>query len=157
MKSMRVYSSGLLVCAVLLSFVVVGSAMGKEMHHMHKGKAAMEMHHLHILMTHGMSMIAEGSNMAMLAQMKMAPGVDQDMLQHGQLMMKEGKELITNALNGLYSAWAKANGQKRIQNYAFKCMSSVNGQALIPIFRGRQSTHFVATTKDLLSTGVNVP
>ena len=36
-------------------------------------------------------------------------------------------------------------------------MSSVNGQALIPIFRGRQSTHFVATTKDLLSTGVNVP
>jgi type I site-specific restriction endonuclease len=36
-------------------------------------------------------------------------------------------------------------------------MSSVNGQALIPIFRGRQSTHFVATTKELLSTGVNVP
>ena len=66
-------------------------------------------------------------------------------------------DLITNALNGLYSAWAKANGQKRIQNYAFKCMSSVNGQALIPDFRGRAKSHIIATTKDLLTTGVNVP
>ena len=46
-------------------------------------------------------------------------------------------DLITNELNGLYSAWARTNAQKRIQNYAFKCMSSVNGQALIPDFRGR--------------------
>ncbi len=66
-------------------------------------------------------------------------------------------DLIANALNGLYSAWAKANGQKRIQNYAFKCMSSVNGQALIPDFRGRAKSHIIATTKDLLTTGVNVP
>ncbi len=66
-------------------------------------------------------------------------------------------DLITNALNGLYSAWAKANGQKRIQNYAFKCMSSVNGQALIPDFRGRARSHIIATNKDLLTTGVNVP
>ena len=36
-------------------------------------------------------------------------------------------------------------------------MSSVNGQALIPDFRGRQRSHIVATTKDLLTTGVNVP
>lgn len=66
-------------------------------------------------------------------------------------------DLITNELNRLYIAWAKANGQKRIQNYAFKCMSSVNGQALIPDFRGRAKSHIVATTKDLLTTGVNVP
>ncbi len=66
-------------------------------------------------------------------------------------------DLIANALNGLYSAWAKTNGQKRIQNYAFKCMSSVNGQALIPDFRGRAKSHIIATTKDLLTTGVNVP
>ena len=36
-------------------------------------------------------------------------------------------------------------------------MSSVNGQALIPDFRGRQRSHIIATTKDLLTTGVNVP
>ena len=66
-------------------------------------------------------------------------------------------DLIANELNNLYARWCAANGRKRAATYAFKCMSSVNGQALIPIFRGRQSTHFVATTKDLLSTGVNVP
>ena len=66
-------------------------------------------------------------------------------------------DLVTNQLNGLYSAWAKANGQKRIQHYAFKCMSSVNGQAIIPDFRGRANSHIIATTKDLLTTGVNVP
>jgi type I restriction enzyme R subunit len=66
-------------------------------------------------------------------------------------------DLVTNELNNIYARWCAANGKKRAATYAFKCMSSVNGQALIPIFRGRQSTHFVATTKELLSTGVNVP
>src|SRR4029077_13052880 len=34
---------------------------------------------------------------------------------------------------------------------------SSNGQALIPDFRGRERSHIIATTKDLLTTGVNVP
>ena len=66
-------------------------------------------------------------------------------------------DLVANALNNLYSKWCRERGQKRVQTYAFKCMSSVNGQALIPDFRGRQRSHIVATTKDLLTTGVNVP
>jgi hypothetical protein len=36
-------------------------------------------------------------------------------------------------------------------------MASSNGQELIPDFRERQRSHFVATTKELLTTGVNVP
>lgn len=66
-------------------------------------------------------------------------------------------DLVTNELNGLYSQWAKAQGQKRVRSYAFKCMASVNGQALIPDFRGSKKSHIIATTKDLLTTGVNVP
>ena len=66
-------------------------------------------------------------------------------------------DLVTNALNNLYVKWCREKGQKRIQTYAFKCMSSVNGQAEIPDFRGRQRSHIIATTKDLLTTGVNVP
>lgn len=66
-------------------------------------------------------------------------------------------DLVANALNNLYAKWCRANKQKRVVTYAFKCMSSVNGQALIPDFRGRQRSHIIATTKDLLSTGVNVP
>jgi hypothetical protein len=86
---------------VVSSFLGLSShGFAEEMEHMHGGKADMEMHHLHILMNHGISMVVEGSNMAMLAEMKMAPGVDQKTLQHGQHMIKEGKELITHALNG---------------------------------------------------------
>lgn len=66
-------------------------------------------------------------------------------------------DLVTNELNRIYSQWASAGGQKRIQTYAFKCMASSNGQSLIPDLRGRQRSHIIATTKDLLTTGVNVP
>jgi hypothetical protein len=90
-------------CLVLMMFLFVGLSshvFAEEMKHMHGGKASMEMHHLHMLMDHGISMVVEGSNMAMLAEMKMAPGVDQKTLQHGQHMIKEGKDLITRCLNG---------------------------------------------------------
>lgn len=66
-------------------------------------------------------------------------------------------DLVANELNRHYSAWCKAQGQKRRRQYAFKCMSSVDGQSLIPDFRGSSSSYFIATTKDLLSTGVDVP
>lgn len=66
-------------------------------------------------------------------------------------------DLVTNELNALYARWCKDHGHKRIQTYAFKCMASVGGQSLIPAFRGRQRSHIIATTKDLLTTGVNVP
>ena len=66
-------------------------------------------------------------------------------------------DLVTNRVNNLYTSWCREHGQKRVQTFAFKCMSSSNGQGLIPDFRGRQRSHIVATTKDLLTTGVNVP
>jgi len=66
-------------------------------------------------------------------------------------------DLVTNQMNNLYASWCREHGQKRVQIYAFKCMSSVNGQGEIPDFRGRQRSHIIATTKDLLTTGVNVP
>jgi hypothetical protein len=86
----------------LMVFLLVGlssHAFAGEMKHK-KGSASMEMHHFHMLMNHGISMVAEGSNMAMLAEMKMAPGVDQMTLEHGHHMIKEGKDLITRALSG---------------------------------------------------------
>jgi len=66
-------------------------------------------------------------------------------------------DLVANELNTLYAKWCRDHEQKRVQTYAFKCMSSVDGQAEIPDFRGRQRSHIIATTKDLLTTGVNVP
>jgi hypothetical protein len=99
MRGIRNSLNKTLLLGVILSFAMFGSAVAGEMKH--KGHdASMHMHHFHMLMNQGMSMVVEGSNMAMLAQMKMAPEVDAKMLQHGQYMMKEGKELIIHALNG---------------------------------------------------------
>lgn len=66
-------------------------------------------------------------------------------------------DLVTIELNNLYAKWCQQHGQRRRSNFAFKCMSSSNGQALIPDFRSRMRARFIATTKDLLTTGVNVP
>ena len=66
-------------------------------------------------------------------------------------------DLVANELNNLYAAWCKERGQRRLPHYAFKCMASVQGQSLIPDFRGQQRSRFIATTMELLTTGVNVP
>lgn len=64
---------------------------------------------------------------------------------------------VANAMNNLYAAWCSARGQRRLPNYAFKCMSSSDGQSRIGDFRERQRGDFIATTMELLTTGVNVP
>lgn len=66
-------------------------------------------------------------------------------------------DLVANQLNNLYAAWCKAKGERRLPSYAFKCMSSNDGQKLIADLRDSQKRNFIATTMDLLTTGVNVP
>ena len=125
MKSMMKGLNKIIVLAVVLSFAMFGYANAEEMKH--KGHdASMHMHHFHMLMDHGMSMVAEGSNMAMLAQMKMAPGVDEKMLHHGHHMIKEGKELIVNALNGPeMTAMMKKHGKDPMMDYTHQLGESM--------------------------------
>jgi type I restriction enzyme R subunit len=66
-------------------------------------------------------------------------------------------DLVVNQMNNLYAAWCKANGQRRLPSYAFKCMASNDGSKLIADLRDSQKRNFVAATMDLLTTGVNVP
>ena len=66
-------------------------------------------------------------------------------------------DLVTNQLNNLYAGWCKLKGQRRLPTFSFKCMASNDGQSLIADFRDRQRAYFIATTMDLLTTGVNVP
>jgi hypothetical protein len=70
------------------------------MHDMHGADATMKMHYMHILMDHGLEMVAEGSNLAMLAEMKTTASLNPMTMEHGRHMMKEGKEVIEHALIG---------------------------------------------------------
>jgi hypothetical protein len=87
----------------LVGFLLIGLSSlvyAEEMKHKHGSSASMEMHHMHMLMTHGLAMVVEGSSMVMLAEMKMAPSVDPMTLEHGRNMIKSGKEVIEHALSG---------------------------------------------------------
>ena len=64
---------------------------------------------------------------------------------------------VAIALNNLYADWCAKNGQQRREPYAFKCTASVGGTQYLADLRGASRRHFVATTVDLLTTGVDVP
>lgn len=64
---------------------------------------------------------------------------------------------VAVCLNNLYAEWCKENGKQRLEYYAFKCTSKSSGNDQLPDLRASSRSHFIATTVDLLSTGVDVP
>jgi len=66
-------------------------------------------------------------------------------------------DAVAIEMNNLYAKWCSAQGKARLEPYAFKCTSSVQGADFVPDLRGASRSHFVATTVDLLTTGVDVP
>ncbi|MEK6718798.1 MAG: DEAD/DEAH box helicase family protein [candidate division NC10 bacterium] len=64
---------------------------------------------------------------------------------------------VAAAMNNLYADWCARQGLARAEPYAFKCTASVGGAEYIADLRGASRHHFVATTVDLLTTGVDVP
>jgi len=74
--------------------------------------------------------------------------------------------LIFNAVLFVYGflvlaiqPWAPLNPlrKRRLEPYAFKCTASVSGSEYLADLRGAPRSHFIATTVDLLTTGVDVP
>ncbi len=64
---------------------------------------------------------------------------------------------VAATLNNLYASWCTQNGNERLEFYAFKCTAASNGNDQLPDLRGGARHHFIATTVDLLTTGVDVP
>ncbi len=64
---------------------------------------------------------------------------------------------VAAQMNNLYADWCAKNSYKRLEPYAFKCTASVGGSKYIADLRGSQRSHFIATTVDLITTGVDVP
>jgi type I restriction enzyme R subunit len=64
---------------------------------------------------------------------------------------------VANALNNMYAQWCTKEGVQRKADFAFKCTASSDGNAELPDFKGSTSSHFIAVTVDLLTTGVDVP
>ncbi len=61
------------------------------------------------------------------------------------------------ALNNLYADWCAQHHHPICEPYAFKCTASVGGADYIADLKGAARHHFIATTVELLTTGVDVP
>ena len=66
-------------------------------------------------------------------------------------------QAIANEMGNLYSDWCRTNGKTPNDYYAFKCTAASQGNDFLPDFRGSNNSRFIATTVDLLTTGVDVP
>jgi type I restriction enzyme R subunit len=64
---------------------------------------------------------------------------------------------VAVCMNNLYSKWCADNGKQRLDYYAFKCTAASSGNDQLPDLRASSRSHFIATTVDLLTTGVDVP
>lgn len=60
-------------------------------------------------------------------------------------------------LNNLYARWCRENDLTPCENYAFKCTAESGGKDYLADFKGSRRNYFIATTVDLLTTGVDVP
>jgi type I restriction enzyme R subunit len=64
---------------------------------------------------------------------------------------------IASLMNNWYRDWRHKNGRKPREHYAFKCTAESSGNDMLPDFRSSANSYFIATTVDLLTTGVDVP
>ncbi len=66
-------------------------------------------------------------------------------------------DAVASTMNNLYAKWCNDQGVEPVRDYAFKCTAASGGSDYLPDFRGSNRSHFIATTVDLLTTGVDVP
>lgn len=67
-------------------------------------------------------------------------------------------EEVARRLRDLYRDWCQAQGREPKQDYAFRCTQKAgDAKSTTADLRGSVTSHFIACTVDLLSTGVDVP
>jgi hypothetical protein len=60
----------------------------------------MSSHHQHLMLNHALGMTLEGYNLVMLGNMDMAMGIDESAVDHGNMMVKNGKSIWTETMSG---------------------------------------------------------
>ena len=102
-------------------FLGIGSGVRPLLAQEHEG-ASMQLHHMHLVINHAVQMAAEGCNLAMLGEMNMAPGVDEQAVEHGRGMMREGKALVKSVLQSkvMKELHEKGAGESKEMTYTHK-------------------------------------
>ena len=81
---------------IMPMFMALDTTFGMDMEAGHD----MSSHHQHMMLNHSLSMILDGYNLVMMADMGMAKGVDESAVQHGNMMIKSGTDMFTETMSG---------------------------------------------------------
>jgi hypothetical protein len=97
-QTMNVFKRVLAVGAMLLMpvFLLANSVPAMDM----EGGNDMFSHHQHIMLNHALGMTLEGYNLVMLGEMDMAKGSDDISVDHGVMMVKNGKAMWAEIMSG---------------------------------------------------------
>lgn len=81
-------------------------------------KGLHDMHLMMQFMDHGLCVALEGANMQMLGQMGMSKKLDRDAIVHGTIMVKDGKAMIKEMLEGkaMRELYKKGGFDKKIMD-----------------------------------------
>jgi len=98
--SKKIYMNLILVLMVALLASCAGmtqkDAQAGGMHAGHE----MSMHHQHEMLNHSLGMALQGSNLVMIGQMEMSPGLDKLTIEHGKMMLKNGRTTMNDTMSG---------------------------------------------------------
>ncbi|CAB4243955.1 conserved exported protein of unknown function [Methylacidimicrobium sp. AP8] len=89
---------------------------------------AMALHHMHAVINHAVEMAAEGSNLVMLGEMRMAPGTDELAAEHGKGAIREAKALVKKVMESKAMAelHKQGQGESREMAYTHKLAEAAN-------------------------------
>ncbi len=65
-------------------------------------------------------------------------------------------QAVAIEMQNLYAKWCEENAERPKEYYSFKCTAESDGGDYLADLRGSSQSHFVATTVDLLTTGVDI-
>ncbi|WP_020493891.1 hypothetical protein [Verrucomicrobium sp. 3C] len=107
---------------LLVSIALLGIGTAVQPLHAQEHQGSMQLHHMHLVINHAVQMAAEGSNLVMLGEMNMAPGVDEQAVEHGKGMIREGKALVKSVLQSktMTELHQKGAGESSEMTYTHK-------------------------------------
>ncbi len=126
------YAMKFAVLAAALVFLLAGQVTA-EMKMKHGAGHGMAMHHQHLMLNHALGMALEGSNLVMLGQMGMAPGVDKTTIDHGTMMMKNGRKLWDEMMSGKAMMKMHKGGKSPMDDPMMKFTHELGSAQLIVI------------------------
>jgi len=103
-----------------------------------KQKGLHDMHMIMQFMDHGLCVALEGANMQMLGQMGMAKTLDKDAIVHGTSMVKDGKAMIKEMLEGkaMRTLYKEGGFDKKIMDDLHKL-----GEKMIEVIKQIEKLH----------------